>query len=197
MIRRRATKRSSVFCGLETLESRQLMSVSPSFPHAASFVYTETENTNPGQNAVVAYRQNSDGQVTEIGSFKTDGTGVANSGLLGPQDSDKEVIASPDGRLLFAVNQGSNSVAVFRVQRDGSLELVHDTAVSSGGTEPVSLAIADGRLYVVNRGDEVQGQAGTIAPTITVFNIGRRWCSHARLSRPRPRYLSDFPLPRC
>jgi len=172
MNRRRPTKRSLVFCGLETLESRQLMSASPLLQHATSFVYTETDNSNPGQNAVIAYRQNSDGQLTEIGSFKTDGTGVANpQGLLGPDDSDKEVIASPDGRLLFAVNQGSNSIAVFRVHRDGSLGLVNNTAISSGGTEPVSLAIGDGRLYVVNRGNEVQGQAGTIAPTITVFNI--------------------------
>jgi 6-phosphogluconolactonase (cycloisomerase 2 family) len=172
MNRRRPTKRSLVFCGLETLESRQLMSGSPLLQQATSFVYTETDNSNPGQNAVIAYRQNSDGQVTEIGSFKTDGTGVANpAGLLGPDDSDKEVIASADGRLLFAVNQGSNSIAVFRVHRDGSLGLVNNTAISSGGTEPVSLAIGDGRLYVVNRGDEVQFQPGTIAPTITVFNI--------------------------
>ena len=169
MIRRRRTKRPLMFCGLETLESRQLMSASPS-----SFVYTETDNSNPGQNAVIAYRENSQGHVTQIGSFNTGGTGVANpQGLLGPDDSDKEVIASPDGQLLFAVNQGSNTVAVFRVLNDGSLRLVHDAAVSSGGTQPVSLAIADGRLYVVNRGDEIQGQAGSIAPTITVFNIGQ------------------------
>jgi 6-phosphogluconolactonase (cycloisomerase 2 family) len=149
------------------------MSAAPGFQHAASFVYTETDNSNPGQNAVIAYRQGFDGQVTEIGSFNTDGTGVANAqGLLGPDDSDKEVIASPDGRLLFAVNQGSNSVAEFYVHRDGSLELVGNAAVSSGGTEPVSLAIARDRLYVLNRGDEVQGQTGTIAPTITVFDIG-------------------------
>jgi 6-phosphogluconolactonase (cycloisomerase 2 family) len=139
-----------------------------------SFIYTETDNSNPGQNAVVAYRRTADGQVTEIGSFKTGGTGLANPlGLLGPDDSDKEVIASPDGHLLFAVNQGSNSVAVFRVRRDGSLDLVKDRAVGSGGAEPVSLSIAHGRLYVLNRGDEVQGQTGTIAPTITVFEIGR------------------------
>jgi 6-phosphogluconolactonase (cycloisomerase 2 family) len=169
MIRRRSTKRSLAFCGLEALESRQLMSASP-----RSFVYTETDNSSPGQNAVIAYRQDSKGDVTQIGSFNTGGTGVADpQGLLGPFDSDKEVIASPDGRFLFAVNQGSNSVAVFRVHGDGSLRLVHDTAVGSGGTQPVSLAIADGRLYVVNRGDEIQGQAGTIAPTITVFNIGQ------------------------
>jgi 6-phosphogluconolactonase (cycloisomerase 2 family) len=174
LIHRRPKKRSIVFCGIETLESRRLMSATPPSVRAASFIYTETDNSNPGQNAVIGYRQDADGRVTQIGSFKTDGTGLANpQGLLGPDDSDKEVIASPDGRFVFAVNQGSNSVAVFRVHHDGALELVHHAAFDSGGTEPVSLAIAGGRLYVVNRGDEVQGQSGTIAPTITVFNIGR------------------------
>jgi 6-phosphogluconolactonase (cycloisomerase 2 family) len=150
------------------------MSAAPFAQHAANFVYTETDKSNPGQNAVIAYRQNSHGQLTQIGSFNTGGSGVANAqGLLGPDDSDKEVIASSDGRLLFAVNQGSNSIAVFRVHHDGSLGLVNNTAVGSGGTEPVSLAIGEGRLYVVNRGDEVQGQAAAIAPTITVFDIQR------------------------
>jgi 6-phosphogluconolactonase (cycloisomerase 2 family) len=169
---RRSNRSSCVFAGLEKLEDRQLMSAAAFFPQATSFVYTETDNSNPGQNAVIAYSRNSNGHLTEIGSFKTGGTGVANpAGLLGPDDSDKEVIASPDGRFLFAVNQGSNSVAVFRVRSDGSLHLVKNAAVNSGGTEPVSLSIANGQLYVVNRGDEVQGQSGSIAPTITVFNI--------------------------
>jgi 6-phosphogluconolactonase (cycloisomerase 2 family) len=172
MIGRRPTKRSLTFCGLESLESRRLMSASSLVQHATSFVYTETDSSNPGQNAVIAFRQNSHGQVKQIGSFNTGGTGVANpQGLLGPDDSDKEVIVSSGGRLLFAVNQGSNSIAVFRVHPNGSLALVNNTAVSSGGTEPVSLSIANNRLYVVNRGDELQGQAGAIAPTITVFNI--------------------------
>ncbi len=169
---RRPTKRSMMFCGLETLESRQLMSTAALAKHATSFVYTETDNSNPGQNAVIAFRQSANGQLTQIGAFDTGGTGVADAqGLLGPDDSDKEVIASPNGRLLFAVNQGSNSVAVFRVRSNGSLVLVNDTAVSSEGTEPVSLSIADNRLYVVNRGDELQGQQGAIAPSITVFDI--------------------------
>jgi 6-phosphogluconolactonase (cycloisomerase 2 family) len=173
MVHRRPTKRSIEFCGLETLETRRLMAAGP-FPQASSYIYTETDNSNPGQNAVIAFRRDWDGQVTEIGSFLTGGTGFANpQGLLGPDDSDKEVIASPDGDFVFAVNQGSNSVAVFRVEQDGSLELVHHTAVSSGGTEPASLSIAGDRLYVVNRGDEAQGETGTIPPTITVFHIGR------------------------
>jgi 6-phosphogluconolactonase (cycloisomerase 2 family) len=173
MMRRRATtKRSLIFCGLETLESRRLMSASAVARHGTGFVYTETDNSNPGQNAVIAYRQSANGQVTQIGSFNTGGTGVANpAGLLGPDDSDKEVIADPDGRLVFAVNQGSNSVAVFRVRPNGSLTLVGNAAVNSGGTEPVSLSIANNRLYVVNRGDEIQGQTGSVAPSVTVFNI--------------------------
>jgi 6-phosphogluconolactonase (cycloisomerase 2 family) len=171
MIRRRP-KRSLTLCGLESLESRGLMSVSAIGHGAESFVYTETDNSNSLQNAVIAYRQNAQGQLTQIGSFNTDGTGVANpAGLLGPDDSDKEVIASPDGRFVFAVNQGSNSVAEFQVHGNGSLNLVGDSAIDSGGTQPVSLSIANGRLYVVNRGNEVQGETATIAPSITVFNI--------------------------
>lgn len=170
MIRRRP-KCSLPLCGLETLESRGLMSALGLAHGAESFAYTETDNTNLNQNAVIAYRQNAQGQVTEIGSFKTDGTGLANPGLLGPQDSNDEVIASPDGRFLFAVNQGSNSVAEFRVNPNGSLDLVGRSAVKSGGTQPASLSIANGRLYVINRGNEVQGETATVAPTITVFNI--------------------------
>ncbi|HEX4793167.1 MAG TPA: hypothetical protein VH370_05215 [Humisphaera sp.] len=164
--------RKSSGCVIENLESRQFLSGGPAIHQPTSFVYTETDNSNAGQNAVIAYARDTAGQLTQIGSFNTGGTGVANpAGLLGPDDSDKEVIASPNGRLLFAVNQGSNSVAVFRVHHDGSLRLVHNAPVDSGGTQPVSLSIANDRLYVVNRGNEVQGQTGSIAPSITVFSI--------------------------
>ena len=153
---------------LEIFEPRQLMSAS----HFASAVYVETNNPAAGQNAVIAYGRNADGSLSEIGSFKTGGTGFANTqGLLGPDDADKQVIASPDGKFLFAVNQGSNSVAVFRIHQDGSLSLIHGAPFNSGGTQPVSLTIDGGRLYVTNRSDEIQGQAGTVPPTISVFNI--------------------------
>ena len=173
MVRRRPTKRSSCFAVLR--HWNRVVSCPPSSSFSKPQVLFTPKQTTPirpkRRDRVPAKL---DGQVSEIGSFKTDGTGVANpQGLLGPDDSDKEVIASPDGRFLFAVNQGSNSIAEFRVQRDGALELVDNSAIGSGGTQPVSLAIANGRLYVVNRGNEVQGQTPTIAPTITVFNIGQ------------------------
>jgi hypothetical protein len=38
-------------------------------------VYTESNNPAAGANAVLAFRQNADGTLTEIGSFNTGGTG--------------------------------------------------------------------------------------------------------------------------
>ena len=53
---------------LESLEERAL-------PSAVTTVYTESNNPAAGANAVLAFRQNADGTLTEIGSFNTGGTG--------------------------------------------------------------------------------------------------------------------------
>ena len=174
---------------LECLEGRAV----PSTLHAGPFaegpggttrttVYTESNNPAAGQNAVLAFRQNADGTLTEIGSFNTKGTGQNNfptivpglplGGLnLGPDDTSSEVVATPNGRFLFAVNQGSNSVSSFRIKPNGGLELVGTFA--SGGVQPDSLAIAGNTLYVSNRGDSTTANpAGTVVPNITGFRIG-------------------------
>jgi 6-phosphogluconolactonase (cycloisomerase 2 family) len=166
----------------EVLEPRWLMSGNPApFEiHGAadgpSVVYIESNNPAAGENAVLAFRRNpATGALKELssGPFLTGGTGFLNSkGLLGPDDSDREVIASPDGQFLFAVNQGSDSIAVFRIHHDGSLDLVDGHAFSSGGVQPVSLALSGNRLYVANRGDEIQGSTGTVAPNYTGFYVG-------------------------
>jgi 6-phosphogluconolactonase len=77
-------------------------------------------------------------------SYPTGGNGSAAG--LGSQDA---VIVSDDGRLLFAVNAGSNSVSSFRIRGDG-LELA-DTA-PSGGSTPTSVSFHHGLLYVLNAG---------------------------------------------
>ena len=40
---------------------------------------------------------------------------------LGPFDSDSEVIINPQQTLLFAVNAGSDSIAVFSIKENGTL----------------------------------------------------------------------------
>jgi len=154
---------------MEPLESRRLLSAAPSVP--GEFVYVESNNPAPGQNAVIALQRDpANGSLQQVGSFSTGGTGFGNvTQGLGPDDSDQEVIASPDARFLFAVNQGSNSIAVFRIHRDGALHRIG--TFDSGGTQPVSLGLSGDHLYVANRGDALQGHTATIAPNYTAFTV--------------------------
>jgi 6-phosphogluconolactonase len=106
----------------------------------AGKVYTLTNS--PAGNAVKVFDRAGNGTLTPVGEFATGGTGTG--GGLGNQGA-----LIQDGRSLFAVNPGSDSVSAFKMTRQG-LELV-DT-VSSGGDQPISLAVRDGLLYVLNAG---------------------------------------------
>ena len=123
-------------------------------PDAPGAVYTLTNS--PAGNAVVVYDRAGDGTLTPAGSYTTGGLGTGAG--LGSQGA---VIVSDDGRLLFAVNAGSNSVSSFRVRPSG-LELA-DTA-ASGGTMPTSVAFSRGLLYVLNAG---------VPNNVTGFTVGR------------------------
>jgi 6-phosphogluconolactonase (cycloisomerase 2 family) len=141
-------------------------------------VYVESNNPEPGHNAVLAFTRSENGSLRQIGTFSTHGTGQLNlPKVVGPDDSSQEVVATPDGRFLFAVNQGSNTIAAFRIRRDGSLKFIE--TIDSGGVEPDSIGIANGKLYVSNRGDATAAgpggspaaNPGTVAPNITGFAI--------------------------
>jgi 6-phosphogluconolactonase len=109
---------------------------------APNAVYTLTNS--PTGNAVVVYSRSGDGSLEPTGSVPTGGNGSGAG--LGSQDA---VVVSDEGRFLFAVNAGSNSVSSFRIREHG-LELV-DTA-PSGGSTPTSVAFHHGLLYVLNAG---------------------------------------------
>jgi 6-phosphogluconolactonase (cycloisomerase 2 family) len=104
--------------------------------------------------------------------FLMGGTGVSNPAQLdGPDDDDQNVIVSPDHRFLFAVNSGSNTVAVFRIGADGSLAAAPGSPYPSQGIEPVSLGLAGGRLVVVNKNQD-PGQPQTAnGANYTVFTV--------------------------
>jgi 6-phosphogluconolactonase (cycloisomerase 2 family) len=149
------------------------LSFGPPTGPAVTTVYVESNNPSPGQNAVIAFRRDpASGSLKEIGKFDSGGTGQINvPKVIGPDDSSQELAATPDGRFLFAVNEGSNSIASFRIDPNGGLDLIGTFA--SGGVEPDSIGIAGARLYVSNRGDSAVGHPGTVAPNITGFTIGR------------------------
>lgn len=107
---------------------------------SAGEVYTLTNS--PAVNAVKVFHRAGDGSLSAGGEFATGGSGTG--GGLGNQGA---VVL--DGKRLFAVNAGSDSISAFKVKGD-ALELV-DT-VASGGDQPISLTAHDGLLYVLNAG---------------------------------------------
>ncbi|HWE37729.1 MAG TPA: hypothetical protein VG406_14270 [Isosphaeraceae bacterium] len=144
------------------------------------FVYTQSND--PAGNAVFAFRRHRDGSLTPVpGSpFPTGGTGITPTFNLGPFDSDQEIIIDRHRRLLFTVNGGSDSIAVFRIDRDGSLDPVDGSPFDSGGSNPVSVGLADEVLCVVNKAED-PGHMADMLPNYTTFHVGRRgWLTPIR-----------------
>ncbi len=101
-------------------------------------------------NRVVAFDRMADGSLNPARSFATGGTG--SGGGLGNQGA---LAISDSGHWLLAVNPGSDSVSVFFVL--GNYLLRTDTR-PSGGVRPVSVAIENDVVYVLNAGsDSLQG----------------------------------------
>jgi 6-phosphogluconolactonase len=105
-------------------------------------VYTLTNQV--AGNAVAIFSRAADGTLTPAGSVATGGTGTGAG--LGSQGA---VTLSDDGRLLFAVNAGSNDLSVFHVDPQG-LSLLSRTP--SGGTLPISVTVSHNVVYVLNAG---------------------------------------------
>ena len=117
-------------------------------------VYLETNDYHKGQNAVLAYRKNTDGTLSPVpGSpFKTYGEGIANPKQgLGPDDSDDQLKITADGKFLLAVNAGSNTIAVFQILENGGLVPVDGSPFYSEGQNPVSIGFNGNQVIVVNQ----------------------------------------------
>lgn len=124
-------------------------------------VYAMTNG--PEGNRIVAFDRDGFGRLTLDGTYDTGGLGIG--GGIDPLASQNALVLSSNNRWLFAVNAGSDTISVFRVQRHG-LKLVG--AFESGGAIPVSLASYHNLLYVLNAGED------GVAPNITGFRLNRR-----------------------
>src|SRR6266480_3008220 len=112
-----------------------------------SAVFVQTNELTGNQIAV--YDRNSDGTLTRAGTYATGGLGGA---ALPGTESDRlatqgSLVLAHD--LLIAVNAGSDTISVFRVQGDRlSLEQV----LASGGQFPASIGVHGNLVYVLNSG---------------------------------------------
>ncbi len=110
--------------------------------HASAAVFTLSNST--AGNSVLVFTRAADGSLTPAGSAATGGNGTGANGA-----SQGALALSPDGRRLYAVNSGSNTIAVFSVH---GTHLHRLAVVGSGGAGPASVTAAHGRVYVVNTG---------------------------------------------
>src|SRR5215469_7447560 len=118
-------------------------------------VFVETDGV--AANKVVAYQRSEDGSLHQAGTYDTLGTGGVLSGSVVDHTASQGAVAlDPTGRLLYAVNAGSDTVTVFAV--DGT-RLTRLQVIASGGTFPVSVAVHGRMVYVLNArdGGSVQG----------------------------------------
>jgi 6-phosphogluconolactonase (cycloisomerase 2 family) len=76
---------------------------------------------------------------------------MGSGGAVDPLGSQGSIELDHGHQLLFVVNAGSNEISSFRVRTDG-LELADK--VSSGGTEPVSIAVHGSRLFVLDQSSD-------------------------------------------
>lgn len=114
-------------------------------------------------NEILVYARSGDGVPKLAGRVSTGGRGSGGKATspvdaLGSQGS---LLLSEDGRWLFAVNAGSDEISSLEVTPDG---LVLRDTVASGGNFPVSLALHERLLYVLNSGGEGNITGFTIDP---------------------------------
>ena len=127
---------------------------------APGAVYTLTNQTSG--NAVAIFDRSANGVLTFAGEVPTGGLGTG-----GALDSQGAVVLSEDARWLLAANAGSDDISVFAVTPSG---LTHVQRIASGGVRPVSIAIRNRLVYVLNVGGSggiagfVQDRSGELTP---------------------------------
>ena len=125
------------------------------------------DDNTAGANTIAAFSRHADGTLTPLaGSPIAAGGAGSGAGLA----SEGAVQFADGGRLLLAVDAGSNQISVLRVEANGSLQLAD--VVSSNGVLPVSIAVHGDLVYVANASPSDSNYTGfRLAPWGGLFAI--------------------------
>ena len=133
------------------------------------YVYVESNRLD--RNTILAFRFRHS-RLEPIGEYPTGGGGATDFGVSGALDADGQIAVDLPRRLLFAVNQGSDSIAVFRIGRDGRLTPAPGSPFRSGGKAPASVGVAGRYLLVANKAQDASRDLGLVRPAYAVLRIG-------------------------
>ena len=143
-------------------------------PPRQHVLYVESNVAAAGQNAILAYDIAADGSLhAKPGSpYRTGGTGFFDSSYaLGPFDNDQNIVLNPDNSVLYAINGGSNTIAVMHVRPDGSLVPFSGSPVDAHGSTPVSLGLHGNTLVTADYALDPATPASDIKPRLNVFGV--------------------------
>lgn len=160
----------SVFLGFAALSSSSIGGCDDGATAGTAGRVVYIQRNDPAGNAIIALSREADGSLSteERAVYPTGGVGLAahvEQGV-GRLDTDRNLVLSEDGRLLFAVNSGSDTIAAFRTNADGSLTPVYGSPFPSGGRNPVSLALRLDTLFVVHKAED-----GAAPPTYNALHV--------------------------
>jgi 6-phosphogluconolactonase len=118
------------------------------------------DDNTAGSNTVAGFEQHADGSLTAIPGSPFPAGGAGSGAGLASQGA---IQLSSDGRYLLAVDAASNQISVLRLGFAGVPQPA-GPPVSSGGSDPVSIAVSGNLVYVAN--------AGAGEPNVTGFRLG-------------------------
>jgi len=107
-----------------------------------------------GGNTIAGFDRHADGSLTPIAGSPFGAGGQGAGVIIGSQGS---LQVSGDGRYLLAADAGSSQLSVLRIRPDGALSAVAGSPVSSGGYQPISIAVHGSLVYVANEGNKTIG----------------------------------------
>src|SRR5262249_6018124 len=124
-----------------------------------SFVvgHVYVNDNTAGENTIAAFDRHADGTLTPVPGSPFGAGGAGTGAGIGSQGALQE---SADGRYLLAVDAGSGQISVLRISPDGGVRPVSGGPVSSGGAEPVSVAVSRDLVYVANGGSGANNYTG-------------------------------------
>jgi len=147
-------KRFVVSTGLAALAATAAFSASSGAFASDVVGHVYVNDNTAGTNTIAAFDRHADGTLTPIDGSPFAAGGAGTGTVVGSQGA---LQVTADGRYLIGVDAGSNQISVLRIRPDGSLRAVEDVPVSSGGIEPISIAVSGKLVYVANEGNGVTG----------------------------------------
>lgn len=136
----------------------------------AMVAYVES-NTLKGNSIIEIPYRASDMKQLAMSQCPTGGTGSADLTDSGVLDANNQIAINKSQSLLFAVNQGSDTIAVFHVASNGALTPVDGSPFPSGGMGPAALGIDGDTLVVTNKAQDGVRDLSQVKPVYTSMRI--------------------------